>query len=294
MKKLLLISVMLFGAYSSKTQAQTQDTIIGLTAITGTLDDTVANLGIPENLPPISTVSLRTVGGTSSITSTNGQITGDYSCTATNWDNGMNTKYWEIGFKTGGSSNLLLSSKQRAGGNNGGGPKDWKAQYKIDTNGTWTDIPGATAIITANDWTTGVLTDVSLPAACDMISQTIFIRWIMTTNDNTSGTAVQSAAVSKLDEIFVKADIGVGMATIFERKAFSVYPNPSHGKVNIHFSEKADAISVFDFLGNLILSQTVNDSDVTLDMTQYPKGMYFLNATESSTGINYSQKIILQ
>jgi hypothetical protein len=289
MKKHLLISVMLICAYSSKTQAQTQDTIIGLTAITGTLDDTIANLGIPENLPPICTVSLRTVGGTSSITSTNGQITGDYSCTASGWDNGMDTKYWEIGFKTGGASNLLLSSKQRAGGTNSG-PKDWKVQYKIDTNGTWIDVPGATSIVCANDWTTGVITNIPLPSSCDMISQTLFLRWIMTSNDNAAGGTVAAAGTSKIDDIFVQADIGVGTANIFEKKAVNVFPNPSSGIVNMRFSEKIDAVNVFDFLGNLILSQTINDSDVTLDLTQYPKGIYFLNAT----GINYSQKIILQ
>ena len=291
MKKLFFLSLMFSGIFC---QAQIyQDTLIGLTAPTGALDDTVANIGIPVNLPPLSTVALRTVGGTDAITMTNGVISGDYACTATGWDNGMDTKYWEIGFQTNGASNLLLSSKQRAGGTNAG-PKDWKVQYKIDTNGTCTDVPGATSIVCGNDWTTGVLTDVPLPAACNMIYQTLFLRWIMTTNDNISGSTVSAAGVSKLDEVFVKADIGVGMTTLFSSQELHVYPNPSSGKIHVSLSEKDNSVFVYDCLGNCVFSQTVNGFSEELDLRSLGKGMYLLTTVSSTTGQLHSEKVIIQ
>lgn len=43
------------------------------------------------------------------------------------------------------------------------GPRDFKVQYKIGSGGTWTDVTGSSVTV-ANNFTSGVLTDIALPA----------------------------------------------------------------------------------------------------------------------------------
>ncbi|MEZ5109768.1 MAG: hypothetical protein R2829_12480 [Bacteroidia bacterium] len=69
---------------------------------------------------------------------------------------------------------LTVSSKQRSSNT---GPRDFKLQYKIGAGGTWTDVSGATVTV-ANDFTSGVLSNVALPAECDNQSS-VYLRWIV-------------------------------------------------------------------------------------------------------------------
>lgn len=136
--------------------AQAQEEIIKWTFPTGAIGDTVQNSTNALNL-----TNAIHIEGAGPITMTNGQVTGDYAATATNWNDGMDVKNWYITFKSAGYTQVKLSSKQRAGGTNGG-PKDFELQYKIGNSSTWTDIPGG-AVTSGNSWTTGVITNLELP-----------------------------------------------------------------------------------------------------------------------------------
>jgi hypothetical protein len=113
------------------------------------------------------------------------------------WDGGNNAKFWQIDIATLGYSNLKLSSVQRSSNT---GPKDFKVQYKIGS-GSWTDVPGA-AVTVANNWTTGVLNNVTLPAACNN-QASVLIRWIMTSNLQVNSGNVASTGTSGIDNILI-------------------------------------------------------------------------------------------
>ena len=115
----------------------------------------------------------------------------------TQWKDGKDLKYWQISISTMGYGHLKLASHQQSSNS---GPRDFKIQFS--TNGTsWSD-PGI-EILVMNDATTGVLYDVSLPSDCDN-QHTLFIRWLMTTNTPVSGSTINIAGTSRIDDILVQ------------------------------------------------------------------------------------------
>lgn len=155
-------------------------------------DDATADGGILANV----SATISTQGGTSAITYSAGATT--EAASATGWDGGNGTKYWEINFDATNYYSLAFSSKQRSSGT---GPRDFKVQYKIGSGGTWTDVTGG-AVTVGNDFTTGVLTDIALPTACDNQSS-VYLRWIMTSNTSVGNGTVASTGTSRMDDLFV-------------------------------------------------------------------------------------------
>ena len=132
--------------------------------------------------------------------STSGSATSAATCAG--WNSGTGLKYWQVDFSTQGYFYLTVSSAQRSSNT---GPRDWKIQYRIGTGGTWTDVPSA-AITVANNWTTGVVNNISLPDACSNQSQ-VFLRWIMTSGFRADGVnGVASAGTSAIDNIVVNGN----------------------------------------------------------------------------------------
>jgi hypothetical protein len=72
---------------------------------------------------------------------------------------------------------------------------------------------------------------------------------------------------------------------------FSILPNPSSGVFTISSSEKLQ-YCVYDIFGREVLQSTNPDQSITLDLTPYPKGIYFVRG-KSGDKI-FSRKIILQ
>jgi trimeric autotransporter adhesin len=125
------------------------------------------------------------------------------SASASGWDNGIGTKYWQIEFATTGYQDIKVSSVQRSSNS---GPRDFKLQYKVGS-GTYTDLAGVT-ITTANNWTTGSIFEIPLPAACN--NQTsVSVRWVVASDvrvDNSTGVA--STGVSGIDNIYISGALG--------------------------------------------------------------------------------------
>ena len=132
------------------------------------------------------------------------------------WSSGSGSKYWQTTFSTTDVvGNLKFSSVQRSSNT---GPSDFKVQFSL--NGTsWTDVSGGVVTI-GNDWTTGVLTNVSLPALCENQSL-VYLRWIMTSNNAVNGSAVAGGGTSAIDNISVTGDLG-GAIKVFALQNMNV------------------------------------------------------------------------
>lgn len=117
-----------------------------------------------------------------------------------NWVDGADVNYYRINLNSEGMQDLKVSSKQR-GSNTG--PRDFKLQYS--TSGrlplVWNDVPGG-SITVADNFTSGVLTDIALPADCDN-SSVLYLRWLQTSNTSVNGGVVASAGTSRIDDIIV-------------------------------------------------------------------------------------------
>ena len=58
--------------------------------------------------------------------------------------------------------------------------------------------------------------------------------------------------------------------------AFSVYPNPTTGNLMLHNETKGlCSLEIQNSLGQIILKQTVELGKTELDLSAYPKGLYF-------------------
>ncbi len=175
-----------------------QEVIIGFNFATDA--DYTADSGLAGNLSYDVRAENATAGTTRAISSTTGAT--DLAATSADWDSGMEDKFWSCKFKADGYHNFKVSSKQFSDAT---GPKDFKIQYKIGNSGTWTDISGG-SITVASDWTTGVAAEVALPVACDDPgSNSVYLRWIMTSNTDVSAGTVDAAGISKIDDILVVA-----------------------------------------------------------------------------------------
>ncbi len=147
--------------------------------------------------PPNAGATITTQGGTGAVGFTNAGAT-SFSAHCPNWDNGNGFKFWEITISTTGNYNLSVSSKQFSSST---GPRDFKIQYRIGA-GLWIDLPGATAIVTAANWTSGVVTAVPLPVACEN-QPAISLRWIMNSNVSVGSGVVATTGNSRIDDVNV-------------------------------------------------------------------------------------------
>ena len=159
-------------------------------------DNSTADGGVAANLAK----TISTVGGTSAIDYSNAGAT-TQAAYATGWNTGSGSKYWMVQFATTGFRSINISSKQRSSTD---GPRNFKTQYKVGA-GAWTDVTSG-AVVVANNWTGGVLSNVVLPTACDN-QASVSIRWIMTSNTSVSGAAVAVAGNSLIDDIYIKGDV---------------------------------------------------------------------------------------
>jgi hypothetical protein len=134
--------------------------------------------------------------------------TGTWAPNSNGWDSGALVKFWQIDISTEGYGNITLSSKQRSSSS---GPANFKVQYSIDGS-VWTDVPGSD-IVVAENFTSGVLTDISLPVACNNAT-TLFLRWIMKDDVSVGGSAVGSTGTNRIDDIVVKGNYITNEANI--------------------------------------------------------------------------------
>ena len=283
-KTTTLLSICFFLLAVTTMQGQTL--IAKWTFPTGTATDSLADGGLPENLNK----TIRTEGGTSAIDFTKNGFT-TKAAQATGWDNGAGTKCWVVSFSTVAYEQLKLSSKQQSGGNNPG-PRDYKVQYRIGATGNWEDVPNST-IITANDWTTGVLDTIALPVFCSS-QQLVFLRWIMTTNTNSSGGTVAPNGIDKIDDIYITGDLFIGMNDLQVQANFTVTPNPSDGPVYISSADMISGIEVINLCGQIVYSnQAVNNTTAILHSGFAPKGSYLIRIKTKLGQTGIRQVIVL-
>ncbi len=74
-----------------------------------------------------------------------------------------------------------------------------------------------------------------------------------------------------------------------------IYPNPFTSQTTITFSEEQrnTTIKIIDLLGECIQQLTTNNKQLTLDMTGYAKGIYFVQVTDEKKN-TINKKIIIQ
>ena len=251
MKKITLLLFVLLPFFCFS-----QDTLVKWT-FPNNPDDSVADGGITANLA--MTISAK--GGVSAMNfASQGATT---YCVGTNaWTGGALTKYWQVKVVTLGYQALHFSSKQKSSAY---GPRDFKVQYKIDYSGTWTDVPGAVIMDTAN-WTKGALTNCALPSACEN-QDTVYIRWLMTSNISSNGGAVASNGTERIDDIIIAGTSMIDSPpTVIN--AFATGYNSVKVKFDKGVNTTATNVANYTGLGTISTAvRSVTNDTVTLTLT---------------------------
>lgn len=188
-------------------------------------------------------------------------------------ENGADSLYWMVKFKTEGYENLKLYSKQSSDANNPG-PKDFKLQYKISGTSIYTDLPNG-AIVIGNDWTTGVVDAYVLPPECENLSGNVTIRWMQTSNLDVNGNPLVASGITRLDDIVITGEQMVGLNEIKGIDNISVYPNPSEGSFIIENIENAREIIIYNLIGKCI-DNVQQPKGNSIYFNGYNEGIYFI------------------
>jgi hypothetical protein len=223
---------------------------------------------------------------------TNGSLGSPDKCAkATGWNDGTDSTYWLVKFKTTGYSSLKVYSKQQAGGSNPG-PRDFQVQYKLSGTNAWTDLTGGT-LLCANDWTTAEVNGISLPSDCDnQSSSSVSVRWVVKSTFDINGGTLVATGISKIDDIVI---IGTPMSGIEvqESESFiSIYPNPSKGNFSIENNGEINKIKVYNLLGKCVYTNE-NVTEPKTEISGFTPGMYLVQLTSASEKI-YTYKIIVE
>lgn len=144
----------------------------------------------PNNTAKTLTSNAGTIGTVSGVTT--------QAATVTDWSNGLNTKYWQVTVDATGYYGLTISSKQQSSNT---GPANFKLQYSVN-GGAFGDVPSG-SINVQNNFTSGVVANLALPAAC-YNQPNVAIRWLITSTTAVNGGTTAATGTSRIDDIAVK------------------------------------------------------------------------------------------
>ena len=74
-----------------------------------------------------------------------------------------------------------------------------------------------------------------------------------------------------------------------------IYPNPSHGEINIDYVNTFETLTIISTLGNELLKldgKLFSDDKIKLDLSDFNTGIYFLQIKQNNHIMNY--RIVLQ
>lgn len=288
MKKFLQSILVLFFFVPFMVNAQ--DTIVGWSFPLNADTSVYANFGTASNLGTRYLAAEDTAGNGRTITWTTGLS--DYAATAEGWENADSMNSWSIKFKAVGFQDLKLYSVQRSGGANPG-PKYFKVQYRF-SGGEFMDIPGSDTITLGNEWTSGVVANLALPADCNDTNISIYIRWLQLTNEASDGTTVLSTGISKIDNIFILGTpVSISVNENEPQLSLNVYPNPASNYIVIESNENT-VIRVMNMVGNVVSENRMDSKSMKLDVSNLSAGLYFLSATDLNNNQTVTRKIVVK
>ncbi len=265
------------------------DTITGWDFSDSTNHSFNANMGLSGNLG-FDIRAEDTIGSVRTLFYTNGST--NFAAATTDWDAGENNKFWSVKFKAAGYGTFKLYSVQSSESANPG-PKYWKIQVR-KSGDAWTDLPGGN-IVVANDWTTGVINGLTFPSSFDNPGSTsIYVRWIMTSNESTNGTPVSSTGVSIIDDIIITGETYSGVETILYDSRIHVFPNPSSHFVNISCQIPGARAKLFNATGNAVREEILSLSGETIiNVSNLSSGLYLLVLETEDGSLVGSRKLLI-
>ncbi len=95
----------------------------------------------------------------------------------------------------------------------------------------------------------------------------------------------------------INPDAGIlytGISEIKKNNEFSVYPNPAEDVLSVSFNNtnSSKQVKLYNYMGKVVYQSSVNSKDENIDMTNYSKGIYFIEVIVNN--MKSTEKIVLQ
>lgn len=138
------------------------------------------------------------------------------------------------------------------------------------------------------NWYTSPTSTLSLSTGTAFITPTLSMgTYTYYAEAGTCTTSISRTPVT----VTVSGCIGITELNTSEQLHLNIYPNPTEGTFEIALEGKADLI-VTNAVGQIVQQQSLSEGKNSIDMSAYPDGVYFINATIKTT--KYHCKLIKQ
>jgi hypothetical protein len=84
-----------------------------------------------------------------------------------------------------------------------------------------------------------------------------------------------------------------GLNEFADNQGFTIYPNPTSGRIHIALEENATHCQIMDLMGNILLETTPSSPVFDLDLGEWPSGMYLVKVQMSDGKVSW-KKVVKQ
>ena len=171
------------------------------------------------------------------------------------------------------------------------------AKYvKSDTLGFWLAVDqgdGVEQLLIEKRVLGGIKVTIANLLAADMSPDWKEFKYPIKTDDSTeiifTPTITPESAVTRIymDDLYMTGKpVTDGIEKIASKGLVSFYPNPATDYVIININDPAyHSVDVFDIDGKKVFSAGVNGRGITIDLRNYPRGIYFVNCSGNNIAI---------
>ncbi len=108
---------------------------------------------------------------------------------------------------------------------------------------------------------------------------------------NPANTNVQSlgggtVAYYYVDDVSVVDCTGIGISEVAEENTVNIFPNPATNSLTLTLSKGEGTASIYNVLGQVVYTAKITNSKTAIDISTYPKGVYFININNATQSIN--------
>lgn len=108
-------------------------------------------------------------------------------------------------------------------------------------------------------------------------------------------TVISNKGCVASDDIMVKVFAPTGINRLDSNETLKIFPNPAHDKLNLTFEDNCffeSTINLIDITGETIKIWNTHTNELTLDIHDVPKGLYFISIRNENN--KHVRKVIIQ
>ena len=107
-----------------------------------------------------------------------------------------------------------------------------------------------------------------------------------------SGSNPMGRAGWEIDDIDIFYSWPEGISELNSNTALKIYPSPAHTSITISAPKTINQIAIKNTLGQCVYKQMCNTNKVEVNLSGLEKGLYFVEAVNSETGLRMEGKVL--